>query len=196
MALRILPPRGHRPQEAVQRRGSGGSNEAPRPPRLRQRFRSRTGGRQEGRLEEYTRDLTEAAAQRQAGPRHRPGEGDPAGHPDPVRRTENNPVLHRSPGVGKTAIPEGLPSASRRCRRAGGAAGQAGPVDICPAWSAGTIPGRVEEPRQNAVDEEKRPATSSFSSTSCAPSWRRLHRGCHGRRQHSRGPSVPRRDRW
>lgn len=41
--------RGHRPQEAVQCRGEEAQRGAPHRRRVRQRFRSRTGGRQEGR---------------------------------------------------------------------------------------------------------------------------------------------------
>ena len=38
-----------------------------------------------------------------------------------ARRTKNNPVLIGEPGVGKTAIVEGLAIAHRQRRRAGGA---------------------------------------------------------------------------
>ncbi len=65
-------------------------------------------GGKKGALEEYTRDLTEAA---------RSGKLDPViGRDDEIqrviqilsRRTKNNPVLIGEPGVGKTAIAEGL----------------------------------------------------------------------------------------
>jgi ATP-dependent Clp protease ATP-binding subunit ClpB len=70
-------------------------------------------------LEKYTIDLTERAEQ---------GKLDPViGRDDEIRRTiqvlqrrtKNNPVLIGEPGVGKTAIVEGWPSASStaRCRR-------------------------------------------------------------------------------
>jgi ATP-dependent Clp protease ATP-binding subunit ClpB len=39
---------------------------------------------------------------------HRPRRGDPSGDPGLSRRTKNNPVLIGEPGVGKTAIVEGL----------------------------------------------------------------------------------------
>ncbi|MDH3728015.1 MAG: type VI secretion system ATPase TssH, partial [Myxococcales bacterium] len=59
-------------------------------------------------LEKYTRDLTEAARQ---------GKTDPViGRDEEIRRvmqvlsrrTKNNPVLIGEPGVGKTAIAEGI----------------------------------------------------------------------------------------
>ena len=74
-------------------------------------------------LEKYGRDLTEAAAQ---------GKLDPViGRDDEIRRviqvlsrrTKNNPVLIGEPGVGKTAIVEGLAQRDRRRRRARGAQG-------------------------------------------------------------------------
>ena len=45
---------------------------------------------------------------RQAGSGHWPPDGDRARHPDLARRTKNNPALIGEPGVGKTAIVEGL----------------------------------------------------------------------------------------
>ena len=59
-------------------------------------------------LKKYARDLTEAGARRQARSGHRPGRGNPPDDPGSVRRTKNNPVLIGEPGVGKTAIAEGL----------------------------------------------------------------------------------------
>ena len=47
-------------------------------------------------------------SRRQARPDHRPREGDRARHPDPVAPHKNNPALIGEPGVGKTAIAEGL----------------------------------------------------------------------------------------
>src|SRR5256885_12712186 len=73
-------------------------------------------------LERYGRDLTEAARQ---------GKLDPViGRDDEIRRviqvlarrTKNNPVLIGEPGVGKTAVVEGL--AQRLASRAGAATGQ------------------------------------------------------------------------
>jgi ATP-dependent Clp protease ATP-binding subunit ClpC len=49
-----------------------------------------------------------ARARGQARPGHRAREGDRAGHAGASRRTKNNPVLIGEPGVGKTAIVEGL----------------------------------------------------------------------------------------
>ena len=70
-------------------------------------------------LNKYARDLTEAACE---------GKIDPViGRDEEIhrtiqvlaRRTKNNPVLIGEPGVGKTAIAEGLPSVSSMamCRR-------------------------------------------------------------------------------
>ena len=71
-------------------------------------------------LEKYGRDLTKLAAS---------GKLDPViGRDDEIRRviqvlsrrTKNNPVLIGEPGVGKTAIVEGLGPAHRARRRSGG----------------------------------------------------------------------------
>ena len=75
-------------------------------------------------LKKYARDLTQAA---------RDGKIDPViGRDEEIRRTiqvlsrrtKNNPVLIGEPGVGKTAIVEGLAPAHRQRRRAGEPAGQ------------------------------------------------------------------------
>ena len=75
-------------------------------------------------LKKYARDLTQAA---------RDGKLDPViGRDEEIRRTiqvlsrrtKNNPVLIGEPGVGKTAIVEGLGAAHRQRRRAGEPAGQ------------------------------------------------------------------------
>ena len=72
-------------------------------------------------LEKYAQDLTERA---------RKGKLDPViGRDDEIRRTiqilsrrtKNNPVLIGEPGVGKTAIVEGLGAADRFRRRSGDA---------------------------------------------------------------------------
>ena len=52
----------------------------------------------------------------QARPRRRPPDRDRACHADPLRRQKNNPVLIGEPGVGKTAVVEGLAPASPRAR--------------------------------------------------------------------------------
>ena len=76
-------------------------------------------------LKKYARDLTELA---------RTGKLDPViGRDEEIRRTiqvlsrrtKNNPVLIGEPGVGKTAIAEGLALAHRQWRRAGKPARQA-----------------------------------------------------------------------
>ena len=75
-------------------------------------------------LKKYARDLTQAA---------RDGKLDPViGRDEEIRRTiqvlsrrtKNNPVLIGEPGVGKTAIVEGLALAHRQRRRAGKPTGQ------------------------------------------------------------------------
>ena len=75
-------------------------------------------------LKKYARDLTADA---------RDGKLDPViGRDDEIRRTiqvlsrrtKNNPVLIGEPGVGKTAIAEGLALAHRQWRRAGKPQGQ------------------------------------------------------------------------
>ena len=77
-------------------------------------------------LKRYTRDFTEAAAK---------GKLDPViGRDEEIRRTiqvlsrrtKNNPVLIGEPGVGKTAIVEGLALPHRQGRRAGEPEGQEG----------------------------------------------------------------------
>ena len=47
-------------------------------------------------------------ARAESSSRDRPGRGDPPHHAGARRRTKNNPVLIGEPGVGKTAIVEGL----------------------------------------------------------------------------------------
>ena len=71
-------------------------------------------------LAKFGRDLTAAAESGQARPGHRPRRGDPPHDPGLSRRTKNNPVLIGEPGVGKTAIAEGLAQRSSRatCPRA------------------------------------------------------------------------------
>ena len=87
------PPRGHPRPVAELVRGPGAGDEA------RQQD-------PDGRPARHQPDR--GRARRQARPGHRPREGDRAGHPDPSRRTKNNPALIGEPGVGKTAIAEGL----------------------------------------------------------------------------------------
>ena len=79
-------------------------------------------------LKKYARDLTQAA---------RDGKLDPViGRDEEIRRTiqvlsrrtKNNPVLIGEPGVGKTAIVEGLALPHRQWRRAGKPGRQKAPV--------------------------------------------------------------------
>ena len=121
-------------------------------------------------LKKYARDLTADA---------RAGKLDPViGRDEEIRRTiqvlsrrtKNNPVLIGEPGVGKTAIVEGLALAHRQWRRAGDAEGQA---------ADGARHGRPDRRREisrrvrgaaegGAVRSHRRPAAaSSCSSTRC-----------------------------
>ena len=109
MALRVLRTVGIDPKKlysAVVKK----LNEAPRPAAAAAAGSTgvRESGKKEGTLAEFTRDLTEAARQ---------GKLDPViGREQEIarviqilsRRTKNNPVLIGEPGVGKTAIAEGL----------------------------------------------------------------------------------------
>ena len=97
MAIRVLRTVGHRPQEAVQRRGEKDQRSAPRRSRRRQRLRrSRPGGRQEGRHPGGVHPGSDGGRpQRQAGPGHRPGEGDCPGHPDSVPPHQEQPRSDR-----------------------------------------------------------------------------------------------------
>ena len=62
-----------------------------------------------GALSKFAVDLTARAGRRQGRPRDRPRRRDPPHRAGAVsRRTKNNPVLIGDPGVGKTAIVEGL----------------------------------------------------------------------------------------
>ena len=107
MALRILRTVGVDPKKMyssiVQK-----INEAPKAAPAGAVSSAKEGGKKGSALEEFTRDLTEAA---------RAGRLDPViGRDEEIhrviqilsRRTKNNPVLIGEPGVGKTAIAEGL----------------------------------------------------------------------------------------
>ena len=137
-------------------------------------------------LEKFGRDLTEAAE---------------AGKLDPVigrdeeirrviqilsRRTKNNPVLIGEPGVGKTAIAEGLAQRIVARRRPGRAEGS-------PRLGARhrraarrlEVPRRVRRAAQGGAhrDQERATGGSSSSSTSCTRSSARVR---------PRAPSTPR----
>ena len=121
-------------------------------------------------LKKYARDLTEAA---------REGKIDPIiGRDEEIRRTmqvlsrrtKNNPVLIGEPGVGKTAIAEGLALADRQRRRAGEPAGQAAAgARHGGADRRGEVPRRVRGAAEGGADrgDERRRARSSCSSTRC-----------------------------
>ena len=124
-------------------------------------------------LEKYTLDLTERARQ---------GKIDPViGRDEEIRRvmqvltrrTKNNPVLIGAPGVGKTAIAEGL---ARRI-----VAGDVPEVlkgrrllalDLGAMLAGSKYRGEFEERMKSVLKEiESSAATSSSSSTSSTPSW-------------------------
>ena len=130
-------------------------------------------------LERYGRDLTDEA---------RKGKLDPViGRDEEIRRviqvlrrrTKNNPVLIGEPGVGKTAIVEGLAQRIVNRRRAGIAQEQAGHV-ARPGRPGGRhqVPRRVRGPAQGGPSRRsRRPRARSFcSSTSCTPSSARARR--------------------
>ena len=121
-------------------------------------------------LKKYARDVTALA---------REGKLDPViGRDEEIRRTiqvlarrtKNNPVLIGEPGVGKTAIVEGLAHPHRQRRRAGGAEEQEAAVARpgrdgrrfeIPRRVRGTAEGRAEGDRRRAR------ARSCCSSTRC-----------------------------
>ena len=124
-------------------------------------------------LEKYTRDLTELA---------RKGKLDPViGRDEEIRRaiqvlsrrTKNNPVLIGEPGVGKTAIVEGIAQRIAHGRRARVAQGQAhARARPRRAGRRHQVPRRVRGSPEGACSRRSRapPAASSCSSTSCTRS--------------------------
>ena len=124
-------------------------------------------------LERYGQDLTARA---------REGKIDPViGRDEEIRRviqvlsrrTKNNPVLIGEPGVGKTAIVEGLATRHRRWRRARGpeeqTPGRARPRRRCspaPSTAASSRSGSRRCSRRSPMP----PARSSRSSTNCTRS--------------------------
>ena len=148
-------------------------------------------------LEQYGRDLTELARQ---------GKMDPViGRDEEIRRviqvlsrrTKNNPVLIGEPGVGKTAIVEGLAQRIVEGRRAGGPEGQAGhrarPVGH---GGRGQVPGRVRGAAEGGAEGDQRRRGRGHHLHRRAAHHRRGGRWCrggHGRRQHAQADAGPRR---
>ena len=112
------------------------------------------------------------------------------------RRTKNNPVLIGEPGVGKTAIVEGLAQPHRRGRRARGPEGQAGHrpghgLD----GGRGQVPRRVRGAPEGGAEGDRRRRGRGHHLHRRAPHHRRgrRRRGGHGRRQHDQADAGPRR---
>ena len=148
-------------------------------------------------LDEYGRDMTEEA---------KAGKLDPVvGRADEIeqtveilsRRTKNNPVLIGDPGVGKTAIVEGLAQrivVRRRPQDAGGQARRgAGPGR---RWSpASKYRGEFEERLKNVIDEVGKAAGLHDPVHRRAAHGRRRglrRRGLDGRRQHPQAGALAR----
>ena len=138
-------------------------------------------------LEKYGQDLTARAAD---------GKIDPViGRDDEIRRviqvlsrrTKNNPVLIGEPGVGKTAIVEGLARAHRRRRRARGAQGQAAdrPRHRVDARRC-EVPRRVRGAPQGGPQGDHRRRRRGHHVRRRVAHHRRsgCRRRCDGRRQH------------
>ena len=147
-------------------------------------------------LEKYGQDLTQRA---------RDGKIDPViGRDDEIRRviqvlsrrTKNNPVLIGEPGVGKTAIVEGLGASYRRRRRAGGFEEQA--TDRARhRLDAGRreVPRRVRGAAEGSVegDHRRRRRGDHLRRRIAHHRRRRCRRGRDGRRQHDQADAGPRR---
>ncbi len=124
-------------------------------------------------LEKYGRDLTEARAQGQARPGHRPRRGDPPRHPDPVAPDEEQPGADRRAGRRQDRDRRGPRPAHRARRRA---RGPEGPARLLArhgrAGRRREVPRRVRgAPQGGAQGGQPTPrAASSSSSTSCTPS--------------------------
>ena len=149
----------------------------------------------ESMLKKYTRDLTALA---------RDGKLDPViGRDEEIkrviqvlsRRTKNNPVLIGEPGVGKTAIAEGLAQKIVNGRRAGDPARPA---------RAGAGPGRHggrrQVPRRVRGAAQGRPGRDpalqgrgALHRRAAHRGRRRRGRGRHRRRQHDEADAGPRR---
>ena len=139
-------------------------------------------------LERYGRDLTDLA---------RRGKLDPViGRDDEIRRviqvlsrrTKNNPVLIGEPGVGKTAIVEGLAQRIVSGRRAGVPQGQArGRAGPGRDGRRVQVPRRVRGPAQGGPAGDRRLRGPDRHVHRRAPHDRRCRRGrgSHGRREHA-----------
>ncbi|MCK7487316.1 MAG: AAA family ATPase [Bacillus subtilis] len=121
-------------------------------------------------LDQFGRNLTQARRRGQARPGHRPRRTrSSASSRSSRRRTKNNPVLIGEPGVGKTAIVEGLAQTHRRRRRARDCSRTSSVVTLdLGALVAGTkYRGAVRGAPQGGHEGDPRDrATSSCSSTS------------------------------
>ena len=113
-------------------------------------------------------------AGRQARPGHRPGRGDPAGHPGPQPADEEQPGAHRRAGRRQDRHRRGPRAAHRAGRRPRGPQGQARRQPRPGrAHRRGEVPGRVRGAPQGRPqgDQGLRTGRSSCSSTSSTRSW-------------------------
>ena len=112
---------------------------------------------------------------RQARPGHRPGEGDRAGHPDPVAPDQEQPGAHRRAGRGQDRHRRGPRPAHRRRRRARDARRQARPdPGHRLAGRRHQVPRRVrgaaeEDHRGAAQDQRRRPVHRRAAHAGRAP---------------------------
>ncbi len=113
----------------------------------------------------------EEGARRQARPGHRPCGRDRARHAGAHRRQKNNPLLIGEPGVGKTAVAEGLaqlivanqvPDLLRDKRLF--------TLDVSALVAGSKYRGEFEDRLKKCIKEVRTRATSSCSSTRCTRS--------------------------
>ena len=157
----------------------GGEEGVSRPIRSREPERASGDTRQ---LDQCARDLTRMAAE---------GRLDPViGREEELdrviqilsRRTKNNPALIGEPGVGKTAVAEGLALAIADGAAPAHLLGKRVCALDLSAMVAGTkYRGEFEEKLKHVLQEVRRAGISSSLSTSCIPSWGLARR---------RGPSM------
>ena len=172
MALRILQTVGADPRKMYASITQKLSDASPHTVTSGSATANRESGKSGKTLAEFTRDLTDAA---------REGKLDPViGREEEIqrvvqilsRRTKNNPVLIGEPGVGKTAIAEGL---AQRIVTADVPEELLDKhilsLDLSGMVAGTKYRGEFEERIKNTLAEVKRRATSSSLSMNCIPSW-------------------------